>query len=130
MVGAGNDGTAVPRVAKTANEPPGGAKALAAPDNADRESMVDVPDVTGRSLEGAVRIISDAGFEVAGIETRTSQGGQERAIGTEPPAGAPAKPGAPVILTMGGRPAGIPSGAQAASASATASASASAGYAN
>jgi hypothetical protein len=130
MVGAGKVGTSVPRVAKTANEPPGGAKALAAPDNADRESMVDVPDVTGRSLEGAVRIISDAGFEVAGIETRTSQGGQERAIGTEPPAGASAKPGAPVILTMGGRPAGIPSGAQAASASATASASASAGYAN
>ena len=132
MVGAGGkDGTAVPRVAETANEPPGGAKALAAPDNTNRESMVDVPDVSGRSLEGAVRIISDAGFEVAGIETRTSRGGQERAIGTEPPAGAPAKPGGPVILTMGG-PAGIPPGAQdaSASASATASASASAGYAN
>jgi hypothetical protein len=129
MVGAGNDGTSVPRVAETANEPPGGSKALAVPDNTDRESMVEVPDVSGRSLEGAVRIISDAGFEVTAIESRTSRGGQERAIGTEPPAGAPAKPGAPVILTMGG-PAGSPPGAQDASASATASASASAGYAN
>jgi PASTA domain len=128
MVGPGNDGTSVPRVAETANEPPGGSKALAVPDNTDRESMVEVPDISHRSLEGAVRIISEAGFEVAGIETRTNQGGPERAIGTEPPAGAPAKPGAPVILTMGGRPAGIPSGAQGASASATASASA--GYAN
>ena len=132
LVGAGNDRTSVPRVAQTAHEPPGGAKALAAPDNTESESMVEVPDVTGRSLEGAVRIISDTGFEVAAIESRTSRGSQERAIGTEPPAGTPVKPGAPVVLTMGGRPAGIPLGAQdaSASASATASASASAGYAN
>jgi PASTA domain len=130
MVGAGNDGTSVSRVAKTANGPPGGSKALAAPDPRERESMVEVPDVSGRSLEGAVRIISDAGFEVAAIETRTSREGPGKAIGTEPPAGVPAKPGAPVILTMGGGPDGIPSGARDASVSATASASASAGYAN
>jgi PASTA domain len=132
VFGTANDGESVPRVAKTAHEPPGGAKALAVPDNTESETMVEVPDVTGRSLEEAVRIISDTGFEVAAIETSTSRGGQEKAIGTEPPAGTPAKPGAPVILTMGGRPAGIPSGAQnaSASASATASASASAGYAN
>jgi len=132
VVNAGNDGTAVPRVAKTASEPPGDLKALAVPGPTEKVGMVEVPDVSGRSLEESVRIISDAGFEVAAIETRTSWGGPERAVGTEPPAGTPAKPGAPVFLTMGGGPSGIPSGAQdtSASASATVSASASAGYAN
>src|SRR5215210_1618072 len=132
VVNAGNVGTAVPRVAKTASEPPGDLEALAVPGPTEKVGMVEVPDVSGRSLEESVRIISDAGFEVAAIETRTSWGGPERAVGTEPPAGTPAKPGAPVFLTMGGGPSGIPSGAQdtSASASATVSASASAGYAN
>jgi hypothetical protein len=136
MVDAGKSGTSVPRVAEFANEPPGGSKALAVPDNTESEGMVAVPDVSGQSLEGAVRIISDAGFEVAAIESGRSRGGPERAIGTEPPSGVPAKPGTPVILTMGGEPAGIPPGVRgtsasaSATASATASASASAGFAN
>jgi hypothetical protein len=123
----------VPRVAKMANEPPGGLKATAgacettpagesgveyAAVDTEPGRRVEVPKVSGRSLEEAVRIISDAGFEVAAIE---GQGGQHSAIGTEPQAGSQAKPGTSVILTMGGRPAGVPSDT---------SASASAGYAN
>jgi beta-lactam-binding protein with PASTA domain len=48
------------------------------------EGEVQVPDVSGRSLEEAVRIISDAGFEVAAIKTRASQKDQETALRTEP----------------------------------------------
>ena len=145
LVGAGNAGSSVPRVAKTANEPPGGLKAMAggttfreaggaesATGGTESEGRVEVPDVSGRNLEEAVRIISDAGFEVAAIEGLASQGGQEAAIRTEPRAGTSAKAGTPVILTMGGGPAGALPRAQSTSASVTvtASASASAGYRN
>jgi hypothetical protein len=44
----------------------------------------EVPDVAGKSLEGAVRIISDAGFVVAAIKTRAGQGAPETAIRTGP----------------------------------------------
>jgi hypothetical protein len=152
LIGAGNDESSVPRVTETADEPPGGLKAIAetpqreggqarktkgagvATGGSRPEAAIEVPDVSGLSLEGAVRIISDAGFEVEAIETRASQGNAATAIRTKPRAGASVRPGAPVILTMGGGPAGALSSAQNASASATASASASAsasaGYPN
>jgi excisionase family DNA binding protein len=139
LIGAGNDESSVPRVTETADEPPGGPKAIAetpqmeggqarkttgagvATGGSRPEAAIEVPDVTGRSLEGAVRIISDAGFEVAAIKTGASQGNAATAIRTKPRAGASVRPGAPVILTMGGGPVG---------ASQNASASASAGYPN
>ena len=135
LIGASNADTSLPRVAEMADEPPAGLKAMAAPEEIKAseprtEVKTEVPDVTGRSLEEAVRIISDAGFEVAAIKTRASQVNSETAIRTEPRSGTPAKPGAPVILTMSGAPATASSSAQPVSASATASASASAGYAN
>ena len=135
FIGAGNPEPSVPRVTATANEPPSGLKAMTAPgdeeaaaDGLERERGVEVPDVSGRSLEGAVRIISDAGFEVAAIQEEVSHEVPQSAIRTEPRAGARAKQGAPVILTMSVGP----TGAQNASTSASASASvnASAGPAN
>jgi excisionase family DNA binding protein len=151
--GADDDESSVPRVTETANEPPGRPKAVAGPrerfpgeagpagrtngagvitGGSRPERAIEVPDVSGKSLEGAVRIISDAGFEVAAIKTRASQRSPGKALRTKPPADAYAKPGAPLILTMGG-PIGASSSASAtatASVSASASASASAGYAN
>src|SRR3712207_3686314 len=73
----------------------------------------EVPDVAGKSLEGAVRIISEAGFVVAAIKTRAGQGAPETAIRTGPPA----KPGVPMILTMDGGSTGASSRAQDSSAS-------------
>jgi beta-lactam-binding protein with PASTA domain len=134
----------VPRVTETADEPPGGLKAIAetprreggparktngagvATGGSRPEAAIEVPDVSGRSLEGAVRIISDAGFEVAAIKTRVSQGNAATAIRTKPRAGASVRPGAPVILTMGGGPAGAETASASASVSASASARASA----
>jgi hypothetical protein len=137
LIGASNADTSLPRVAEMADEPPPPAdlKAMAAPEESDvelaagdsrPEGKTEVPDVTGRSLQEAVRIISDAGFEVAAIKTQASQANPETAVRTEPRSGTPAKPGAPVILTMGGAPTAASSSAQTASSSATASASASA----
>jgi excisionase family DNA binding protein len=153
LIGAGHEESPVPRVTQTADEPPGGPKEIAVPGETSRreetpareangkkvaasgsqpEGAIEVPDVSGRSLEGAVRIISDAGFEVAAIKTRASQRHSGTAIRTKPPAGASADSGAPVVLTMGGGSAVASSRAQNASVSASvsASASASAGYAN
>jgi hypothetical protein len=121
MTSAGNAEPLVPRVANTVNGPPG--------TPADPGPTVDskIPDVSGLSLEEAVRIISDAGFEVTDIKTEASQRAQDTAIRTEPAAGAPAKSGTPVVLTMSG---GAAPAVQTASATATPTASAPAGYAN
>lgn len=145
LISAGNAESSVPRVKETADEPPGGVKAIAGPGEtspakgttareesavevpaggSEQEGGVEVPDVSGRSLEEAVRLISDAGLEVAAIKTRTGQEDPETAVRTKPPAGAPAKPGAPVTLTMADGPPGASSSAQTASASASVSTSA------
>ncbi|HET7270246.1 MAG TPA: PASTA domain-containing protein, partial [Rubrobacter sp.] len=79
-----------------------------------------VPDVSGRSLEDAANTLSDAGFEIAAIKTEASQEEPETIIETEPSAGASARQGAPVILTMSGGPTGTPPGVQSASVSASA----------
>jgi excisionase family DNA binding protein len=142
----GNSEPSVPRVTEAAGDPPGEPKAVAAAgettstekttaQESAQESNVDVaresepgkvPDVSGRSLEAAAGIISGAGFEISAIKTEPSQEEPETIIGTEPSAGASARPGAPVILTMSGGPTGIPPGIQTTSASASISASASA----
>jgi excisionase family DNA binding protein len=158
----GNSEPSVPRVTETADEPPGDPKAMADPvettstdqttaqksteesnakvaaDGSEPGRGTEVPDVSGRSLEAAAGIISDAGFEIAAIKTEASQKEPETIIGTKPSAGTSARPGAPVILTMSGGPTGIPPGVQTTSASASISASpsasagtsASAGYTN
>lgn len=118
LIGAGNAESTVPRVAETADDPPGDLKAIAAAGGSEQEKQSEVPDVSGRSLEEAVRILSDAGFEVAAIKTRAGQANPETAIRTKPPSGTPAKPGAPVILTISGDSAGASSNAEDASASA------------
>jgi hypothetical protein len=144
----GNSEPSVPRVTEAAGDPPGEPKAVAAAgettstekttaQESAQESNVDVargseaeegkvPDVSGRSLEAAAGIISGAGFEISAIKTEPSQEEPETIIGTEPSAGASARPGAPVILAMSGGPTGIPPGIQTTSASASISASASA----
>jgi hypothetical protein len=151
LIGAGHEESPVPRVTQTEDEPPGGPKEIAGLGETPRrvetpakeanggkvvaggsqpEGAIEVPDVSGRSLEGAVRIISDAGFEVAAIKTRASQRDPGTAIRTKPPAGASARPGSPVILTMGGGPSRVEAASASASVSASASASASAAYPN
>jgi len=151
LIGAGNSESSVPRVTETANEPPGDPKAMAPPgettstdqstaqesadenngkiaaDGSKPERGIKVPDVSGRSLEEAAGIITGADFEIAAIKTEPSQEEPETIIRTEPSAGASARPGAPVILTMSGGPTGIPPGVQTASAGASAATSASAG---
>jgi len=131
-IDAGNTESSIPRVAEMAGGPPGDPKTIAAPGGSQQEGEHQVPDVSGRSLEEAVRMISDAGFEVAAIKIRANQENPKTAIRTEPPSGAPARPGAPVILTISGGPAEASAGASstAQGASVSASASASAGYAN
>lgn len=114
-------GSSVPRVVETVVEPPEAPKALAAGGDSGPEEGTTIPDVSGRSLEEAVKIISGAGFEVAAIETRASRRDPETAIRTNPTAGAPAKPGAPVTLTMSAGPAVATSSATATAAPATAS---------
>jgi hypothetical protein len=114
----------VPRVTATADEPPGAPKAIAAADGSELEGETKVPDVSGRSLEEAVRIISDAGFEVADIRTEASTRAAQTAIRTQPASGTHTKPGAPIILTMSAAPTVAPTATATASPGATATASA------
>ena len=120
LFGASDAGPAVPMVKETADEPPGALKAVAVT----KGSRPEVPDVSGRSLDEAVRIISDAGFEVVDIRTEASRRDQDKAIRTKPAAGVPAEPGANVTLTMSGGPAGTSSSSASASAAATVAATA------
>ena len=122
LIGTGNTQSSVPRVTNTAAEPPDAPKETPAQGGAALEDVTKIPDVSGRSLEESVKIISGAGFEVAAIETETSRKAPESAIRTNPAAGAPAKPGAPVTLTMSG---GAPVSTSSASTTATAAATAS-----
>jgi PASTA domain len=115
---ADNAESSVPRVTKTADEPPDAPKAIAAAGRPEPEGGTRIPVVSGRSLEEAVRTISGAGFEVAAIKTEASRRNPETAIRTEPAAGAPAKPGTPVTLTISGGSTGAPSNDPSASPSA------------
>jgi hypothetical protein len=136
LLGTDNAESSVPRVTETAAEPPDAPKATPAQGGPRLEEETTIPDVSGRSLEETVKIISSVGFEVAAIETETSRRAPETAIRTNPAAGAPAKPGAPVTLTMSAGPTtatastASASAAASATAAATATASPSAGYAN
>lgn len=117
LMGAGNAGPSVPRLAHTADERLGPPRALAVPADSGAEGRIKVPDVSGQSLEHAVSSISAAGFEVAEIRREASRRDGRTAVRTEPKAGVRTRPGAPVVLTMGG---GTVPAVQAASASASA----------
>ena len=119
-----NTESAVTRVTETAAEPPEAPIAASVQNGTVPEEQTAIPDVSGQSLEEAVKTISGAGFEVAAMETKPSQQTPETAIGTNPAAGDPAKPGAPVTLTLSAGPAKAASTAATATATATASPSA------
>ena len=116
-----NTESPVPRVTETAAEPPEAPKAASLQNGTSPDHQAAIPDVSGQTLEKAVKTISGAGFEVAAIESRTSPLTPETALRTNPAAGATAKPGAPVILTLSAGPAISASTASTATATATAS---------
>jgi excisionase family DNA binding protein len=111
---ASNAEPLVPRLSAMADEPPGDPKAVASDSGLVRET--EVPDVSGQSLEVAVRSISNAGFEVADIRTEASRRAPQTAIRTQPTAGTPTKQGAPIILTMSAGPTVAPTATPTASA--------------
>jgi hypothetical protein len=100
-----NTESPVPRVTETAAEPPEAPKAASLQNGAFPDHQAAIPDVSGQTLEKAVKTISGAGFEVAAIESRTSPQTPETALSTNPAAGDTAKPGAPVTLTLSAGPA-------------------------
>jgi hypothetical protein len=124
MLGTNNTATSVPRVTETAAEPPEAPKSASVQNGTAPDKQTAIPNVSGQSLEEAVKAISGAGFEVAAIETKTSRQTPETALRTNPAAGAPAKPGAPVTLTLSAGPATAASTAASATATATATATA------
>ena len=91
-----------------------------------------VPDISGSSLEKATRTLSEAGYGVAAIRSVRDPKEPGTVTGTEPPAGAETKEGAPVVLTVSAGPTGVssanaaPANAAPASASAASTATASA----
>ena len=101
LIGTNKAEPSVPRATETEVEPP--EAPIATAESPERETKI--PDVSGRSLEEAVKLLSGAGFEVAAIKTETSRRAPETAIRTNPTSGTPAKPGAPVTLTMSTGPA-------------------------
>ena len=125
LPGTNNTESSVSRVAETAAVPPEAPKIASVQNGTAPDKQTAVPDVSGQSLEEAVKTISGAGFEVAAIETKTSQQTPETALRTNPTAGAPAKPGAPVTLTLSAGPAEAASSAATSTAIATATATAS-----
>jgi hypothetical protein len=122
LPGTNNTASSAPRVKETPAEPPEPPKAASVQNGTSPDNRTAIPNVSGQSLEEAVKTISGAGFEVAAIETRTSQQTTETALSTNPAAGVPAKTGAPVTLTLSAGPANA---ASTASATATATATAS-----
>jgi PASTA domain len=113
--------SSVPRVTESAAEPPEAPKAASVQNGTVPHKQAAIPDVSGQSLEEAVKTISGAGFEIADIETRTSPQTPETALKTYPAAGATARQGAPVTLTLSAGPASTASAAATATATATAS---------
>jgi beta-lactam-binding protein with PASTA domain len=71
---------------------------------------VEVPDVSNQRAAKAARILAEAGFTVTAIKTEASPVEARTATGTEPSAGTPAEPGAPVTLIKSGGPDWVPPG--------------------
>ena len=130
--GAGetDEGGGNPDDVAATDAPPPEAETTTAEGNAqDTESPPDangdggIPDVSGRPLEEAARVLSEAGYRVAAI--RSVQGPEEygTVTGTEPSAGTEARPNAPVVLTMSAGPTGASPASTSSASSASASAS-------
>jgi excisionase family DNA binding protein len=69
----------------------------------------ELPDVSGKSVVEAARVLSGAGYEVAAIQTVKSDEEAGTALRVEP-AGSAVEPGAPVVLVMSGGPTGREAG--------------------
>lgn len=86
-----------------------------------------IPDVSGRPLEEAARLLSEAGYTVAAIRPVEGPERYGTVTGTEPSAGTEARPNAPVVLTMSTGPTDVsPASASPASVSSPSASSASA----
>ena len=117
-----NTKSSVPRVTEAAAEPPDAPKATSVQNGTAPARQAAIPNVSGQTLEEAVKTISGAGFQVAAIETRTNPQTPETAIRTNPAAGATARQGAPVTLTLSAGPANTASPRATSTATATATA--------
>jgi hypothetical protein len=84
-----------------------------------------IPDVSGRPLKEAARILSRAGYGVAATKSVKDREEYGTVIGTEPSAGTEVGPNAPVVLTMSAGPTGVASAGASSAGSSAASASAS-----
>ncbi|QFG25836.1 Stk1 family PASTA domain-containing Ser/Thr kinase [Actinomadura sp. WMMB 499] len=63
----------------------------------------DVPNVEGKTLDEAKKILADEGFRVGGTSTRSSQTvPKDRVIGTQPSAGEDLSPDEPVTVVVSG----------------------------
>jgi excisionase family DNA binding protein len=68
------------------------------------------PDVSGKSVVEAARVLSGAGYEVAAIRTVKSDEEAGTALRVEPVAGSAVEPGSSVVLVMSGGPTGRETG--------------------
>ena len=64
------------------------------------EQEVSVPDVAARSVEEASRVLSEAGFTMAGTKTQSSPEPAGTVVGTDPPTGSKVKSGTDVNLIV------------------------------
>ncbi|HEU4846856.1 MAG TPA: PASTA domain-containing protein, partial [Rubrobacteraceae bacterium] len=64
------------------------------------------PDVSGKSVVEAARVLSEGGYEVAAIRTVKSDEEAGMALRVEPAAGSTVEPGASVVLVTSGGPTG------------------------
>jgi excisionase family DNA binding protein len=122
LSGTNNTESSVPRVTETAAEPPEAPKAASVQNGMAPDQQATIPNVSGQSLEEAVKAISGAGFEIAAIETSSSPQTPDTAIRTNPAAGVTARQGAPVTLTLSAGPANTASTAATSTASPAANA--------
>ena len=70
----------------------------------------EIPDVSGRSIVEAAKVLSEAGYDVAAVQAVKSQQEAGTTVRTEPAAGSAAEPGSPVVLVMSGGPSGTETG--------------------
>jgi excisionase family DNA binding protein len=105
LQGTNNTASSVPRVTETAAGPPEVPKSTSVQNGTAPARQAAIPNVSGQTLEEAVKTISGAGFQVAAIETRINPQTPETAIRTHPAAGTTARQGAPVTLTLSAGPA-------------------------
>jgi len=68
------------------------------------------PDISGKSVVEAARVLSGAGYEVTAIRTVKSDEEAGTALRVEPVAGSAVEPGASMVLVMSGGPTGRETG--------------------